>query len=93
MNRTKITLLYIGGFSRSGSTILSKILGEIDGFFNVGEPLYIWNSMLSRDGICGCGAQISKCKTWNRFLTRRLGYQGRLTLKRWFNCAIANGIA
>ncbi|MCD4692061.1 MAG: sulfotransferase [Calditrichales bacterium] len=69
MNRTKITLLYIGGFSRSGSTILSKILGEIDGFFNVGELLYIWNSM----GMCGCGAQISKCKTWNMILDEAFG--------------------
>jgi len=32
MDRRKVKLLYIGGFSRCSSTILSKVLGEKEGF-------------------------------------------------------------
>jgi hypothetical protein len=73
MDRKKVKLLYIGGHSRCGSTILSNILGEIDGFFNAGELLYIWDRILSQDGICGCGAHICKCKVWSMVLDEAFG--------------------
>ena len=73
MDRRKVKLLYIGGFSRCGSTMLSNILGEIDGFFNAGELLYVWNRILSRDGICGCGVHVCKCKVWSVVFDKALG--------------------
>ena len=33
--RTKV--LFIGGYGRSGSTLLDRLLGQIDGFVSVGE--------------------------------------------------------
>ena len=33
----QVTVLYIGGHGRSGSTILAQTLGQIPGFVNVGE--------------------------------------------------------
>ena len=58
MNAKKLTVVYIAGYSRCGSTILSNVLGEIPGWFNAGELMYIWNRMSSPDGICGCGAHV-----------------------------------
>ena len=39
----KIKVLYIAGPSRSGSTFLSSILGEIQGIFNAGEVIDVWD--------------------------------------------------
>ena len=33
----QVTVLYIGGHGRSGSTILAQTLGQIPGFVNVGS--------------------------------------------------------
>jgi hypothetical protein len=33
----RIRVLYIAGPSRSGSTLIGRILGEIPGFFDTGE--------------------------------------------------------
>ncbi|MFC1831585.1 sulfotransferase [Thermodesulfobacteriota bacterium] len=68
MTTVKIKLLYIGGYSRSGSTILSNVLGEIDGFFNAGELMFIWDRLISEEGICGCGVHVRDCNIWSRVL-------------------------
>lgn len=62
--RQKIKVLYIAGPSRSGSTILSNILGEIEGFFAAGELIDFWEWALVKDGQCGCGAPLSRCPVW-----------------------------
>jgi hypothetical protein len=61
-------LLYIAGFARCGSTILGNVLGEINGFFNAGELMYIWDQALSKDGKCGCGLHVSRCEVWSSIL-------------------------
>src|SRR6266542_1121845 len=37
------TVLFIGGYSRSGSTLLDLLLGQLPGFFSSGELAYIWS--------------------------------------------------
>lgn len=54
MMNEKIKVLYLAGWSRSGSTILSNILGEINGFFSTGEITYIWQRGLIINKLCGC---------------------------------------
>ncbi|MGC2329908.1 MAG: hypothetical protein WA581_00505 [Candidatus Acidiferrales bacterium] len=39
----KIKILYIASFSRSGTTILGNVLGEVNGFFHDGELWQPWN--------------------------------------------------
>ncbi|HDO25996.1 MAG TPA: sulfotransferase, partial [Nitrospirae bacterium] len=73
MNENRIKVLYIAGMSRSGSTILGNILGEIDGFFNAGELIDIWDRGLASDGKCGCGMKISKCEVWRTVLDKAFG--------------------
>jgi hypothetical protein len=68
MDNNKVKLLYIGGYARCGSTILSNVLGEIDSFFNAGELMYIWDRIVSRDGICGCGHHVTNCKIWAKVI-------------------------
>jgi hypothetical protein len=46
MEKQTVKILYIAGATRSGSTLLSRLLGEIDGFINVGEALrWLFNTL------------------------------------------------
>lgn len=70
-NRPKI--IYIGGFGRSGSTLISKILGNIPEFFNVNELCFIWEHGIVNKDLCGCGLPVKECKTWNKILLNAFG--------------------
>jgi hypothetical protein len=58
------TILYIGGWGRSGSTILGNILNEAVDTFHVGEMKHIWHSGFLNDYPCGCGVPFSSCPVW-----------------------------
>lgn len=71
MNEIKV--LYIGGYSRSGSTILGQVLGEIDGFFGVGELRHIWVKGFLGQPLCGCGAPFRECDFWKAVAEEAFG--------------------
>lgn len=58
-----VKVVYIGGWGRSGSTILGNILGSLDGFFFVGESRLAEQSVAEGEP-CGCGASVNGCKVW-----------------------------
>jgi hypothetical protein len=58
-----IDVLYIAGTGRSGSTLLSRLLGEIEGFVNVGEVSAHF-FMKGPPIPCGCGASVAECSFW-----------------------------
>ena len=58
-------ILYVGGFSRSGSTLIGRVLGESEGAVCVGETRYLWERGLIHDVRCGCGHQFSSCPFWS----------------------------
>ncbi len=62
----KIKVIYIMGWGRSGSTILSSILGQMDGFLQVGEIRTIWSDGFDQNRICGCGKPFLECDFWTR---------------------------
>lgn len=66
-------VLYIAGFGRSGSTILSNILGEVEGFFSVGELNYMWERSLKESWLCGCGLPMTECEVWSPILNKAFG--------------------
>jgi hypothetical protein len=68
-----IKVLYIAGWGRSGSTILSNILGQIDGYCSVGEIRYLWDRSLIADRQCGCGRPFSRCPLWREVLEEAFG--------------------
>jgi len=57
-------ILYISGAPRSGSTLLSEILGAQPSVFNAGELSLFWRDA-SRGGACACGAPILGCPVWS----------------------------
>ncbi len=57
-------VLYIAGFGRSGSTILSNSLGQVEGFFSAGELNFIWKHALIENRLCGCRRPSRECPVW-----------------------------
>ncbi len=69
----RVRVLYIGGLGRSGSTILSRALGELPGFFHVGEVVFLWTRGAGENHLCGCGARFLDCPFWGEVGERAFG--------------------
>lgn len=67
-----ITILYIAGQGRSGSTVLSAMLGTHSGFWPVGEIRGVWQAIRT-DELCGCGRRFSECAFWHEVGDRAFG--------------------
>ncbi len=61
-----ITLLFVGGLGRSGSTLLDRLLGAVDGYFAFGELVHLWQRGLVDNERCGCGVPFDECPVWTR---------------------------
>jgi hypothetical protein len=61
-NPTKI--IYIGGWGRSGSTLLDRVLGQIPGVVSLGELREVWQRGLVENRPCGCGLPFCDCPFW-----------------------------
>ena len=64
-SENKVKVLYIAGNGRSGSTLLDVILGQVPGFFPVGEVRDVWDYGLVENRPCGCGAPVRDCAIWS----------------------------
>lgn len=60
----RTTVVYLGGFGRSGSTLVERMLGAVDGWVNVGELVDLARSVARSDELCGCGVPFSTCPVW-----------------------------
>ena len=69
---SKTRVLYVGGEGRSGSTVLSSMLGNVDGYLPVGELRGIWQAVLL-DELCGCGEPFSRCDLWTEIGAHAFG--------------------
>jgi sulfotransferase family protein len=68
-------VLYIAGWSRSGTTILEQVLGQVDAWFALGEFRHLFLNL-----VCGCGARVSECDFWRPILREALGGEPRAQL-------------
>lgn len=57
-------VVYIGGWGRSGSTLVDRVLGQIPGVVSVGEVREVWQHGLVENRPCGCGKPFSDCRFW-----------------------------
>ena len=78
MGDGKVKVLYIVGCGRSGSTILSNVLDQIDGFFAGGEIFSIWDRNLIQNVLCGCGVPFKDCELWRSVLDKAFGGADRV---------------
>lgn len=66
-------VLYIAGASRTGSTLLDRLLGSYEGHVSVGEINYFWGRGLLQGWACGCGEPVPQCAFWERVMRETLG--------------------
>lgn len=57
-------ILYIGGFGRSGTTLLNRMLGELPNVCAVGETVNLWRQGVLNNEQCGCGSAFYSCPFW-----------------------------
>ena len=72
--KSPITVMFVSGWGRSGSTLLSRLLGQIPGFLAVGELRYIWDRGLLQNLPCACSLPFRECPFWSQaadYLTGR----------------------
>lgn len=60
-------ILYIAGYGRSGSTILSIILGSHPEITAVGEVISLHKDWSRDDWPCSCGTPYEQCEFWQAF--------------------------
>jgi hypothetical protein len=63
-------ILYVAGTGRSGSTLLSNALGQIDRFAAFGEIRFTFERGILENSRCGCGELFSDCETWQSIVDR-----------------------
>lgn len=66
------TVVFITGMTRSGSTVLDRVLGDREGFFAAGELHGLWWD-LPRGVLCACGKPLSECPFWTAVLKEAFG--------------------
>lgn len=73
MRTDEPTVVFIAGSGRSGSTLVERMLGEIEGFVNVGEFIDLFRRVHAGDELCGCGQRFSQCDFWREVGERAFG--------------------
>lgn len=71
-----LKLLFVAGTGRSGTTILSTIVGQVPGCFSVGEVRYIWERGFGENHRCGCGEDFDRCPVWSAVVKDAFGDDG-----------------
>ena len=82
MTTGRIKVLFLGGHGRSGSTLLDRLLGQLPGYFSVGELRNLWQRCLLENQLCGCGEQFDRCAFWRRVLARSVAETGAIEAGR-----------
>ena len=65
MGRKRLTIVYIAGTGRCGSTILDRILGTLPGVVSCNEVIRVWNNGFRENLGCACGANFRECGFWS----------------------------
>ena len=59
-----IPVVYIGGASRSGSTLLEQVLAAAARLTPAGELRSVWRRGFIENHLCGCGSEFRLCPFW-----------------------------
>jgi len=68
-----VRVVYIAAHNRSGSTLLDRLLGQLEGYVSVGELRHIWGRGLASNQGCGCGKPFRECEFWTDVLAAAFG--------------------
>ncbi len=66
----RVRVLYVAGSGRSGTTVITTILGQLPGAFAAGELRYLWSRGVVENHRCGCGEPFSTCPVWSSVMAQ-----------------------
>jgi Sulfotransferase family len=61
-----VSVIFLAGMGRSGSTIVDQLLGAQPGYFSGGELDKIWKYGVLENWLCACGDPFWSCAFWSR---------------------------
>ena len=70
----KYELVYVGGWGRSGSTLVSGLLNETDAAVSIGEGRFVWERGVLNNELCSCGSPFLRCAFWAEVGAHRGGW-------------------
>lgn len=65
--------------------MLGGVLGQVPGFFLVGELRYIWDRGLLENSSCSCGMPFQECPVWKEIVYRAFENVGRVDPKKMYD--------
>ncbi len=81
-----VKVLYLGGWMHSGSTLLGRVLGELDGAFAAGEV----GRFGMTDLVCACGEPRPSCPFWSEITAQAFGDRaGAAEIRRFDQLSVA----
>ena len=78
-----IKVVYIVGVGRSGSTLVGDVLGDLPGWFHVGELGGLWRMLRPSRHVCSCGASVRDCEFWGGIVESAWGALDPETAASW----------
>ncbi len=82
LKEPKPVILYIGGYGRSGSTMLDRLLGQIPGVISLGETRHIWQRAFRENQWVSGGIPFRDCPFWNEVINIAFGRHDCVDLER-----------
>jgi len=73
MSEEPVSILFIVGLGRSGSTLIGTMLHNVHGFACLGETLLIWLRGLIQNQPCACTQPFWDCPSWTSIFERAFG--------------------
>ncbi|MGB0370595.1 MAG: sulfotransferase [Opitutales bacterium] len=77
---SKPTIVFIGGYGRSGSTMLDRVLGEIPGTISLGEVRHIWQRAFRENQWVGDSVPFRECPFWESVIEKAYGGYDQIDL-------------
>lgn len=80
----KRVIIYIGGYGRSGSTLLDAFLSSSSGVFGLGECVNFKEAVAGEE-VCECGKNLRNCLFWSDFFVshedEKLTFYSKITTR------------
>lgn len=68
-----VELGFIGGYGRSGTTLLERIVDQLPGVCALGEVMFVWQRGIVNNELCACGQPFHDCPFWQEVGLRAFG--------------------
>lgn len=74
-------VLYVAADEHSGTDVLERLLGGIDGVVVLGEVAHLWHRGLASNEACGCGRPFHECDFWSSIGEKAFGGWDQVDLR------------